>query len=95
MPAAPLPTPSSFFLAADVGMLSLLLCVVSVALPRFIRAGTLGLFGSQRLPSLPTSRPLCASPRASPGASRAGILAPVVRAESRGTGKLQVSAPSV
>lgn len=40
--AAPLPMPSSFFLAADRGMLSLLLCVVSIALPRFIRAGTSG-----------------------------------------------------
>ncbi|XP_005686355.3 PREDICTED: interleukin-1 receptor-like 2 isoform X1 [Capra hircus] len=35
VPAAPLPVPS---LAADRGMLSLLLCVVSIALPRFIRA---------------------------------------------------------
>lgn len=36
------PSHAILFLAADRGMLSLLLCVVSIALPRFIRAGTSG-----------------------------------------------------
>ncbi|OWK10842.1 IL1RL2, partial [Cervus elaphus hippelaphus] len=61
----------------------------SASCPSLFRA-----LSEQRLSSLPASPPLCESPRASPGASRAVTLAPVVRAESRGMGKLQVSAPN-
>lgn len=62
-PTSPLPLPPwALFLVAGFGMVSLLLCGVSIALPLFIRAGTFGLSSGLRA-ALTLAPPRHSAPR--------------------------------